>query len=165
MSSAADAALRAANKALFLKLLAHLGRKEFDAFAACVAEDLVQEWPYLPLASMPHVLHGRQALLEVMQRGMADFDPYDYQVDAVHELLDPNMLIAEYRSNSVYHPKRLPYSNRYISVLRFRDGQLAHWVEYVNPLIIKEAMLDDADKPIDERFEANADFHEPGKGA
>ena len=165
MSQAADGARRAANKALFLKLLGHLGRKEFDAFAQCIAEDLVQEWPYLPLASMPHVLQGRQALLEVMQRGMADFDPYDYQIDAVHELLDPDTLIAEYRSNSIYRPKQLPYANRYISVLRFRDGQLAHWVEYVNPLIIKEAMLDDADKAIDERFEANTDYHVRGEDA
>lgn len=159
MSAAADAARRAANKALFLKLLGHLGRKQFDDFAACLAEDLVQEWPYLPLASMPHVLHGRQALVEVMQRGMADFDPYRYEIDALHDMLDPDTLIAEYRSNSVYHPKRLPYANRYISVLRFRDGKLVHWVEYVNPLVIKEAMLDDADKAIDERFEANADYH------
>ena len=165
MTSTADAELRQANKALFLKLLGHLGRKEFDAFSECLATDLVQEWPYLPLASMPHVLHGREALLEVVQRGMADFDPYRYEIDAVHEMVDPNTLIAEYRSNSVYRPRSLPYANRYISVLRFRDGKLAHWVEYVNPLVIKEAMLDDANKAIDERFMANADFHAQEKDA
>jgi ketosteroid isomerase-like protein len=165
VSATTDDELRRANKALFLKLLGHLGRKEFEPLAQCLAADLVQEWPYLPLASMPHVLHGRDALLELMQRGMADFDPYCYEVDAVHDMLDPNMLVAEYRSNSFYRPRRLPYANRYISVLRFREGKLAHWVEYVNPLIIKEAMLDDADKPIDERFETNADFHGQGKDA
>jgi ketosteroid isomerase-like protein len=154
-----DAALRTANKALFLKLLGHLGSKEFEAFGKCLGEDFVQEWPYLPLASLPNVLKGREALIELMQRGMADFDPYRYTIDAVHEMLDPQMLVAEYRSHSVYHPTGLPYSNRYISVLRFGNGKLVHWVEYVNPLVIKETMLQDADKTIDDRFADNTAYH------
>jgi ketosteroid isomerase-like protein len=162
MTADNDAARRAANKALFIKLLGHLGRKEFEAFGECLADDLVQEWPYLPLASMPHLLRGRAALVDVARRGMADFDPYDYTIDVVHELVDPDTLIAEYRSNSFYHPRQQPYGNRYISVLRFGDGKLVHWVEYVNPLIVKETMQNDADKSIDERYVDNAAFRSPG---
>jgi ketosteroid isomerase-like protein len=146
--------LRDANRAAFLKLLGHLGRMEYDEFEACLSEDFVQVWPYLPLASLPNELKGRRALREAVERGMSGFDPYDYTIDAIHDMLDPEMLVAEYTSHSFYHPKQLPYSNRYLSILRFREGKLVHWVEYVNPLIIKEAMLEDADRTISERYEA-----------
>ena len=85
---------------------------------------------------------------------MSGFDPHEYTIDAIHDMLDPEMLVAEYTSHSFYHPKRLPYSNRYVSILRFRDGKLVHWTEYVNPLILKEAMLEDADRTIAERYES-----------
>ena len=142
---------REANKAAFLKLLGHLGRKEFDAFEACLADIFVQEWPYLPLPTLPSRLEGARVVRQTIEAGMSDFDAYDYQVIALHDMLDPDVLIAEYTSHSVYRRRGVPYSNRYISVLKFHDGKLTHWSEYVNPLIIKEALLDDFEKSIDAR--------------
>ena len=146
-----DNELRAANKALFLKVLGHLGRKEFDAFEACLAPDMTQEWPYRPLPTLPERVVGASSVRRLMEQGMSDFDPYNYQVLAVHELVDPAMLIAEYSSRSFYHRRGVPYENRYISILRFAQGQLAYWSEYVNPLVIKEALLDDFTRTIAQR--------------
>jgi ketosteroid isomerase-like protein len=143
--------LREANKALFVKLLAHLGRKEFDAFEACLTPDLVQEWPYLPLPSMPERLEGARAVRALFETGMSDFDGYNYSIQAIHDLVDPNTVIAEYSSDSFYRRRQVPYANRYISVLKFRSGKLAYWSEYVNPLIIKEALLDDFEKTPEQR--------------
>jgi ketosteroid isomerase-like protein len=142
---------REATKAAFLKLLGHLGRKEFDAFEACLAPDFVQEWPYLPLPTLPHRMEGAATARRAMETGMSDFDGYNYRVIALHDQLDPEFLIAEYSSHSHYRRRNVPYSNRYISLLRFRDGKLVHWVEYVNPLIIKEALLDDFDISLEQR--------------
>lgn len=146
-----DTTRRDATTAAFLKLLGHLGRKEFDDFEACLADDFVQEWPYLPLPTMPHRLEGASAARRLMETGMSDFDDYAYQVIALHDQLDPEMLIAEYSSHSRYRRRGVEYSNRYISILRFRDGKLVHWIEYVNPLIIKEALLDEFDTPLQQR--------------
>ena len=143
--------LREANKALFIKLLGHLGRKEFDAFEACLAPDLVQEWPYLPLPNMPERVVGARTVRTLFETGMSDFDGYNYRIHTIHDLVDPNTVIAEYSSDSFYHRRQVPYANRYISVLKFRSGKLAYWSEYVNPLIIKEALLDDFEKTPEQR--------------
>lgn len=143
--------VRAANKALFEKLLGHLGRKEFDDFEACLAEDFVQVWPYLPLPSLPDTLHGRRLVRQTLEAGMSDFAPYQYEQLEMHDMLDPNVLLAEYRSRSHFYPRNLPYQNRYISLLRFADGCLVHWTEYVNPLIVKDTLGADFDRTIADR--------------
>jgi ketosteroid isomerase-like protein len=143
--------LREANKAAFLKLLGHLGRKEFDAFQACLAEDLVQEWPYRPLPSLPERVVGAAVVRRLIETGMSDFDPYNYRIQTIHDLVDPQVVIAEYSSHSIYRRRQVPYENSYISVLHFRDGKLFHWTEYVNPLIVKEALLDDFEKTPEQR--------------
>lgn len=151
LTNDAAAQLREANKAAFLKLLGHLGRKEFDEFEACLAEDIVQEWPFLPMASMTGRLVGASALRQLMEAGMSDFDPYNYRVKAIHDLVDPATVIAEYTSHSFYHRRQVPYSNAYISILKFREGKLVYWSEYVNPLVIKDALLDDVEKTPQQR--------------
>jgi ketosteroid isomerase-like protein len=143
--------LREANKTAFLKLLGHLGRKEFEEFEACLAPDMVQEWPYRPLPSMPERVTGARAVRELIETGMSDFDAYNYSIPQIHDLLDPETIIAEYSSNSFYKRRRVPYANRYISILRFREGKLVYWSEYVNPLIIKEALLDDFEMTPEQR--------------
>lgn len=154
MNTTDHGARRAENRALFLELLGHLGRKEFDAFEACLHPEVVQVWPYRPLPNMPDRIEGARALRVFIETGMSDFDPYSYEVLEIHELVDPDSLIAEYTSHSFYHPRQVAYANRYLSIMRFVDGKLAYWSEYVNPLIIKEALLDDFDKTPEERVGA-----------
>jgi len=139
------------HKVLFLKLLGHLGMKEFDAFEDCLASDFVQEWPYSPLPSLPQRVSGAREVRNLIEAGMSDFDPFRYEVHSVYELLDPDMLIAEYSSHSHYRRRDVPYSNRYLSILSFRGERLAHWREYVNPLVIREALLDDFNRTIADR--------------
>src|ERR1700733_2317010 len=62
---------RAANRALFLKLIGHLGRKEFDDFEACLHPEFVQVWPYKPLPSMPDSLRGASAVRRLIEQGMS----------------------------------------------------------------------------------------------
>lgn len=146
-----SAELRQQCREIFVRMLGHLGRKEFDAFEACLTEDFVQEWPYKPLPSMPDSLKGARAVRDLIEKGMSDFTPYAYRIQAIHDLAEPDTLIAEYSSHAQFLPRNVDYSNRYISVLRFQDGRVCYWREYVNPLVIKEALLGDFDKPIEER--------------
>lgn len=151
MDAATDKNLRERNRALFERMLGHLGRKEFDAFEACLTGDFFQEWPYRPLPGMPESMRGAAAVRALIEKGMSDFAPYSYRIERVHELAEPEMLIAEYSSHSHFYRTGLPYSNRYISVLRFRDGKISHWREYLNPLIVKDTLGADFEKSIDER--------------
>lgn len=148
-SAVPDQALRDTHRELFVRMLGHLGRKEFDSFQACLSDDVVQEWPYLPVPNMPSRLVGSLALRTLIEAGTEPFEPYAYEIHTIHAMLDPYTLIAEYSSNSFYHPTQRPYANQYLSIVRFAGGKICYWREYVNPLIIKEALLDDFSKPVD----------------
>jgi ketosteroid isomerase-like protein len=147
----AETSRHARNVALFSTMLGYLGSKQFDRFQDCLAEDVFQDWPYLPIPTMQDHIAGREALRAFLERATSDFDPYDYRIAQFYELADPDMLIAEYTSHTVYRPSTTPYSNRYLSIIRFRDGKVVYWREYVNPLIIKETLMDDFTKTVDER--------------
>ena len=152
MDAEAASLVRRQNQALFLRMLGHLGRKEFDAFEACLTPDFVQEWPYKPLPSLPDRLTGAHVVRTLIEQGMSDFAPYEYTIETLHGLEDAHALIAEYASHSHFIPRDVVYANRYIGVLRFRGDRVCYWREYVNPLIIKEALLSDFDKSIGERL-------------
>lgn len=144
-------ATRARNRIAFSAMLEHLGRKEFDQFEQYLADDVYQDWPYRPIPSMADSLVGRAALREFIERATLDFDPYNYAISRFHDMADPDSLIVEYSSRTTYLPRGVPYANQYLSILRFVDGKITYWREYVNPLIIKEALLDDFHKSIEER--------------
>ena len=42
-------------------------------------------------------------------------------------------LIAEYHSDAIVARNGNEYRNRYIAVLRFRDGKISHWREFHDP--------------------------------
>ncbi len=134
------------NERVFRTMLQHLGRKEFDACARYLAPDLHADWPYQPIPEAPLELHGAKALLDFIVAGTADFAPFNYRVDQVHELADPTRLIVEYASNTRYLPNGREYANRYLGIFHFRDGQITYWREYLNPEIIRRTMLEPPEK-------------------
>jgi ketosteroid isomerase-like protein len=145
---------RERNRAAFSAMLGHLGRKEFDQFEAYLADDVYQDWPYRPIPTMAESLVGRRALRDFIERATSDFDPYNYTISRFYDMADPDSLIVEYSSQTVYLPRAMPYANQYLSILRFAEGKIVYWREYVNPLIISEALLDDFGKSVEERVGA-----------
>jgi ketosteroid isomerase-like protein len=145
---------RERNRAAFSAMLGHLGRKEFDQFEAYLADDVYQDWPYRPIPTMAESLVGRRALRDFIERATSDFDPYNYKISRFYDMADPDSLIVEYSSQTVYLPRAMPYANQYLSILRFAEGKIVYWREYVNPLIISEALLDDFGKSVEERVGA-----------
>ena len=132
-------ARRARLRELFTQLITAYGCKDFDTFATFVAEDCVFDWPYLPLEEFPHEVTGRDIFIDMSKAGMANCDGYYHLVDTFHDQLDPDMLIVEYHSDTVFPGNGYRYQNKYLGILRF-DGDVAvYWREYVNPLPIIKA--------------------------
>ena len=129
-----------ANRDVFLRMLNALGRKEFDAFESCLDPELRCEWPYVVMAGFPTEMHGARRLRDALEVSFATFAPYSYQIVELHELADPDRLIAEYTSHSRYLPRDVPYSNRYVGIFEFRNGLITRWREYVNPLMVLDAL-------------------------
>ena len=139
-TAATSAQRRAANRALLHEMLRRLGTQEWAPACALLSEDVVCDWPYRPLESMPGELRGRETMRAFFQDGMSGFEPYRYQVTEVYELLDPDRLIAEYHSSSRLLASGAPYQNFYLGIFRFRDGEICRWREYINPQIVAAAM-------------------------
>jgi ketosteroid isomerase-like protein len=128
------------NLDVFVTMLTALGIKDYDTFEAALAPDVLLEWPFVPMEGFPEVQTGARWFRDVLEVSWADFDPYNYRIEVIHDLADPNRLIAEYSSHSRYIPADSPYSNRYIAVLDFADGKITRWREYVNPMVIARVM-------------------------
>lgn len=128
------------NHALFVTMLTALGQKDYDTFEAALADDVLLEWPYPPMEGFPTERRGARWFRDVLEVSWADFDPYNYRIETIHDLGEPDRLIAEYTSHSRFIPTDLPYSNRYIAVVDFADGRIVRWREYVNPNIIAAIM-------------------------
>jgi uncharacterized protein len=128
------------NRDLFVRMLKALGTKDYEAFEACLDVNLLCEWPYKVLEGFPTEMVGARRLREALESSLAQFTPYDYRIEAIHELINPDRLIAEYSSHSTYLPRNVPYSNRYVGIVDFRGGRVTRWREYVNPLVVLEAL-------------------------
>ncbi|OCC23427.1 hypothetical protein MB02_12495 [Croceicoccus estronivorus] len=129
-----------ANHDLFVEMLTALGRKDYDTFKAALAPDVLLEWPYPPMEDFPTKQRGARWFRDVLEASWADFDPYNYRIETIHDLAAPDSLIAEYTSHSRFIPTNAPYSNRYIAVVDFADGRIVRWREYVNPITISNIM-------------------------
>jgi len=127
-------------RGIFNRLVTALGAKDFDTVEALLTADVVCEWPYLPMTGMAPVMHGNRTFREFCEQGMAQFDPYRHKITAYYDLIEPDALIAEYFSDTVFHPTGARYSNHYLGIARFRGDKVCFWKEYINPLTIKDAM-------------------------
>ena len=123
---------RAANRALFGTVIKTISAGEFERLAEFMTDDLVFDLPYGP-DFMPNPIEGLEQWNQMQLMTFKLFSSFLLQLDEVHECLDPDELIAEYHSEAVVARNGNPYRNRYIGVLRFRDGKISHWREFHNP--------------------------------
>jgi uncharacterized protein len=133
-----------ANREAFVAMLHALGTKDYDGFERHLDPDLVCEWPYVVMEGFPTGMTGARRLRNALEVSWVKFTPYNYRISHLHDMVDPDMLIAEYSSHSTYLPRNAPYENHYIAVLRFRDAKITYWREYVNPLVTLNALGPDA---------------------
>ena len=132
MTDSSDDQRRAANRATFTAIMDAITAGEYETLGALVTEDLHFDLPYGP-SFMPNPVEGREAWMANTTQTFAMFSSFVQHVDEVYELVDPDMLIAEYHSDAVVTHNGNEYRNRYIGVLRFRDGLVCAWKEFHNP--------------------------------
>jgi uncharacterized protein len=127
-----DDARRAANKKLFATVTDTITAGEFERLGDYMVDDLIFELPYGP-DFIPNPVVGLEAWNQMQLMTFAMFDSFRLELVELHDCLDPDELIAEYRSEAKVKRNGNDYLNRYIGVLRFRDGKISHWREFHNP--------------------------------
>ena len=123
---------RAANRRVVSTVLDTVSAGKFEQLADYVTDDLVFELPYGP-DFMPNPIEGRDAWNQMQLMTFKLFTSFALELVEVHECVDPDELIAEYRSDAVVERNGNEYRNRYNGVFRYRDGKISHWREFHNP--------------------------------
>ena len=122
--------------ALFHTLLDRFSVLDFEGINALLHDDSVFDFPF---RDENPTLEGRAAIMERLNTSMAvNFAHLDFTVKAVHLCQDPNLVIAEYESVGKLRSGRT-YRNRYVGMVRARDGRIELFREYLNPLAFARA--------------------------
>ena len=103
-----------------------------------LTEDAVMEFPY-HLPTTPTQLAGKQEIAKFFA-GFGDLLTLDeIRLVAAHRTDNPDVAILEYEGTGKATQTGRPYQQKYITVLTFRDGRIAHWKDYWNPVSVLEA--------------------------
>ena len=121
--------------AMLRRILAHRLRSEAETFPDMFTEDGVQEYPFAP-PGMSTPIVGRDAIAANLARIRKLFR-IDGVIDAVEiETTDPNLIVIEFSGFGEGLLTKEPYDQRYISVIRMRDGYIANYRDYWNPIAL-----------------------------
>jgi ketosteroid isomerase-like protein len=134
-----DADTRARNLECLRKAFAGVSAADADQMLANYTEDLVLEMPYGDGAKM---LEGREKIRRYLRAAFKSLH-FRLEITAVHETVDPDMVVAEYISEGVATTTGKRYANVYIGVYWFRDGLICHVKEFFDARLTTEALTPD----------------------
>jgi hypothetical protein len=110
----------------------HLIARDFDAFADLFAEDGVIELPFA-VGGLPTRLEGREAIREFSLRTSdRPIDIIDLHTVQLHQTTDPEVVILELVTKARHTTTKTPFEAPCIQVFKIRNGQIAHFRDYVN---------------------------------
>ncbi|BCP53968.1 hypothetical protein K32_25850 [Kaistia sp. 32K] len=108
-------------------------------FVEMMAPDGVMEFPYAP-AGYVRRIEGREALAAYLGR-FVDILAIDRMTDpTVHFTRDADVVILEFGCEGLGLKTGQPYDQRYISVITLKDGRIARYRDYWNPLVVIDAV-------------------------
>ena len=110
-----------------------------DSFAEMMASDAVMEFPFAPAGSVTRV-EGRAALERYLS-GFGEILRIDRMTGpTVHRGREAGVVILEFGCVGSGVQTGAPYNQTYISVITMRDGRIAHYRDYWNPLVVLAAV-------------------------
>lgn len=101
-------------------------------------EDAVFEYPFAP-PGMPAEVVGKAALSENFKDFPSRLKFFEFTDVELHPTLDPDGLVIEFACRGQAVTTGKPYNQRYIGVVQMREGKIARYRDYWNPLVAIEA--------------------------
>ena len=121
------------------QLLVLAGDMRVDDMLEYFTDDAVMELPFAP-GRMDKRHEGKEAVAGFLKFVQHAFSSFSMTVDAIHETRDPNVVVAEHRSDGVVAENGRPYRNRYVTIITFDDdGKVVHWREYYDAGVVVKA--------------------------
>ncbi len=111
---------------------------EAKTFPDMLAKDGIMKFPFAPPGGVNH-LEGRQAVREYMG-GLLRMISIDEMAGlTVHPCEDPAIIVLEFSGKGQSLETGRPYRQHYVSIITLRDGRIARYRDYWNPLALASA--------------------------
>ncbi len=111
-----------------------MAKGHWDAWIDLWRDDGILEFPFAPRRRRP-IYRGRPDILAYMKAASGKI-AVDAALQArVFSMQDPAVAVAEYAIKGRALTTGSPYDQRYVLFFETKDGKLAHYREYWNPLI------------------------------
>ena len=125
--------------AMLRRVLGDRLKPDAETFPDMFAVDGVFEYPFAP-PGLNTPMIGRAAIIENFQKIRKLL-----RIDAVADVSeigagDPDMVVLEFSGRGEGVVTKEAYDQRYISVIRMRDGNIVHYKDYWNPIAFLQAV-------------------------
>jgi ketosteroid isomerase-like protein len=118
-----------------LRVLQTLSSGVLAQLEGLLDEGIVMELPFVP-SQFPQSIEGREAVLQALAYIPSAFDFFRLNVHELYECATRDCVICEATAIGRRRGGGSFYQNRYVFVLRFKDGKVVLWREFLNPLRI-----------------------------
>jgi ketosteroid isomerase-like protein len=135
-SADAHAAERARNRATVERFFAALEAKDIPAFLATWADDGVQVMPFAP-EGFPSRLNGKAAIAR-QYGGLPDNFAFMRFPREISDMADPERFVVRY-TGEIGLKAGGRYDNTYVGLFTVRSGRIAEFVEFFDPIVLREA--------------------------
>jgi len=112
---------------------ASVGGNDSGALLDLCADDVVFEFPFAP-PGRPARVEGKPALGDYLQALAGRVRLEGVSNLEIHETVKPDVAIIEMTMTGTVTATGAPYEQSYVSVLTVRDGLIARYRDYWNPL-------------------------------
>jgi ketosteroid isomerase-like protein len=116
-----------------------MNRLDIEALGDLFADDVVFRLPFAP-EPVPRRTEGKAAVLEVYAGFPSLVSPLGFHDIDVQPLAEEGKYVAEYRSDCTMLPTGAPYRNHYLGRFTVRDGTIAEFAEFFDPVVFLEAL-------------------------
>ncbi len=114
-----------------------------ESFVDMMADDFVMEFPFAR-PGMQTRIEGKNAVLTYLMTVGQGVSVDSVSHVVAHDTADPDVVIVEFDGHGRAIKTGEPYEQRYISVIRTRDGRIVHYKDYWNPIQGLKAQLGSA---------------------
>ncbi|WCB96871.1 putative protein YesE [Baekduia alba] len=111
--------------------------KDLPGWVGLFAEDADMELPFHP-PGFHAERHGRAAIERTMREAFAVWETVEFTGPVIYETTDPDVVVVE-TTGDMKLSTGGHYANTFIMLFFFRDGEIALWREYLNPLVLVDA--------------------------
>ncbi|WP_437675801.1 nuclear transport factor 2 family protein [Sorangium sp. So ce131] len=136
-SSATASEARERNRAVVEAFFARLEAFDIRGFAELFAETGRQAMPFSP-EGFPKVLDGRAAIFNQYRSMPDNFAGMRFPDLVVHDMVDPSRFFVTYRGE-IRLKSGAAYNNTYAGMFVIRDGRIAEYHEYFDPIVLQRA--------------------------